>query len=208
MSFPTTGILDNFDGGQPATQLGANWSADPFGAGNVKPLYGASGDVQSNGNSCEVWWNPTTFGADCEAGITLSTRGAGDFSLSLRLQGGVGTTSCDGYSIYHNNASTYQFYRFTNGAGTQLGTDQTQALSDGDSFGAAMIGSTLTAWYKAAAGSWTELASVSDSTYTAGGNIGFYVGTNAAIRLDNFLGGTVVVAGGTPTRSMLLLGVG
>lgn len=205
MAFPVTSVLDTFAGsdGQP---LGANWSADIYGSGNVKPLYSA-GQVYSGGNACQVWWNPTTFGPDCEVGFTLPARGGGDFSLEFRAQGGVGTTSADGYSVYHNPTTTYQFYRITNGAATQLGTNQTQAISDGDSWGAAMIGNTITVWHKPAAGSWTELASVTDSTYPGAGNIGFFMGTNGVTRIDNFFGGTIVSAV-TPTQGLLLLGVG
>ncbi len=65
-------------------------------------------------------------------------------------------------------------------------------MSAGDSFGIQMIGSTITVWYKAAAGSWTSLGTRTDTTYNNIGHVQFGIwSTVAGATYDNFGGGNV-----------------
>src|SRR5262249_23047029 len=62
-TFPTTGVLDTFnraDGG-----IGSDWVVSPGG-------YSIASNQLHVGSGGPIYWNPTSFGADQEAFVTLS----------------------------------------------------------------------------------------------------------------------------------------
>jgi hypothetical protein len=188
MAFPTNStVLDNFNraNGGPGT----NWS-NYYGDSACAIVSNAlTGIASSYGGS---YWNVTTFGPDCEIYYDVPTAAAGD-ALNLVARGAnMGGGSPNGYTIYITpNTGVWTFGRLDAGAFTQLGATVTQVVSNADAVGMSVVGSTITAYYKASGGSWTSIATRTDTTYSAAGNFGFEL-QNATLRIDNFSGGTVV----------------
>lgn len=208
--FPSTAVLDNFnytsnpvptppwdshriDDLTVATQLKATGTAlasNTSGAGNGK--YG------------------TSFGADqevyCKLLTTLST---GDYVfLAARIsQTPSDTNHWQGYGLIYIAGTGWQLRRYDAGASTVLGTTvTTPALASGDSIGMSVVGSTLTAYRKPAGGSWTALFTRTDTTYSAGGQIGVELGdTTATMRLDDFGGGDVVTKWNAGTNQTITI---
>lgn len=201
MAFPTTSVLDAFNRAN-GLLVGGNWSNDTFnfGAGSTALTINTNQVAPENASYGEVYWNPTTFGPDSEVFVTyaVAAHNGGDWGVGLRVTN-PDSTAVDGYrcAVFQLAGNDeVKLYRVDNGVATQLGVTVTQNFSVGDSFGAEMIGSTLQV-YRKTAGSWASIASRSDGTYTAAGYIGMYTfSTGANGRLDDFGGGTVVVAGG------------
>jgi hypothetical protein len=83
------------------------------------------------------------------------------------------------------------------GVGTLIGGTETKISSDfttipaaGDDFGISCIGSTISGWYRPAAGSWTLIGSVVDTAVTGTGYIGWWTdSTDKAWVFDDFGGG-------------------
>ena len=88
---------------------------------------------------------------------------------------------------------TIEIKKIAGGAPTSLAS-YNQEIANGDSIGLLIVGNQLTAYFKAAAGSWAALGTaITDSTYTGAGSIGVYC-YDATCRLDGFGGGTPVAA--------------
>src|SRR5512139_2222498 len=99
MAFGATSVLDNFN----------RTAEDPLsGGGNwTNQIRSGDDDLRTNGTQAytdfatqqaSAWWNPSTFGAACEAYITVATKPAdsGRASILCRLAS-PGTGNCDGY---------------------------------------------------------------------------------------------------------------
>ena len=188
MGFPTTPILDNFnraDGG-----VGSNWTDGPDG--------GTYGGMNISGNVCvtasgDSWdyWNAATYGPDCEVYLTDPTIG-GNSELGLRMTA-IGTTGLDCYWMARETPLLFNIQRADNDVFTQLGADISQAFGVGDSFGLEAIGPVLTAFFKAAAGSWVPMTdgARTDTTYNTAGYLGLYMNSPFSTT-DDFGGGTHV----------------
>lgn len=200
MAFPTTGILDNFNRANAGT-LGANWS-----------VYWSNINWEINSNAARgaavAWfgnyYNVATYGADAEVFITITQRPGADLELDVRI-GGTPGSSPNSYACVFNDgaAGTHRIYRVSSGSGTVLGASFSQTLAVGDSIGLEVIGSTIKAYYKPSGGSWTELASRTDTTHSGAGYLAVSglpdgLGTSAII-WDDFGGGTVVAGSGPVT---------
>ena len=196
MAFPTTGLLDNFNRAD-ADSLGADWMLSGLNyawtrAGEIKSNQAGaddSGDSDSND-----WYDASTFGPDCE--IHYDVIGGDYFELELRLVTPA-TTGVDGYVVSVSRGATpdaWDFFRVDNGASTKLGATVSQNVANGDSIGAEMIGSTLTAYLKPSGGSWGAVGNRSDGTHGGAGYLGTYLSPEATALIDNFSGGTVVAA--------------
>jgi len=186
-TFPTTGVLDNFN--RADGDDGANWNSTFWGDGSPAIV---SNTVWAS-TSASAYWSPATYGPDSEVFETIVTKQSSvRIYLFLRcVNPGASTLDCY-TSVFEVSAGTdfFQIRRIDNGATTTLGANMSQEVTNGDSYGLEMIGSTLTQYYKTA-GSWASLGTRTDSTYTAAGNIahGIY---NNVYRGDDFGGGTVV----------------
>lgn len=200
MAFPTTAVIDDFNRANSGS-LGSNWGADPFN------FAGANFDVLSNqavGNNsayCANYWSAATFGADSEVYVTCVTKptNGGDWALGARIVN-PDTTGVDGYRLQvDSDAGTdeWKVQRVDNGVVTQLGATATQEIASGDAVGLEVIGTTVKAYYKASGGSLSEVASRTDATYSAAGNISLEAFDNGGDPVfDDFGGGTVVGGGG------------
>ena len=135
-----------------------------------------------------MWWNVGNLGPNVEVYATMST--FGPTRLYFRLQQ-EGTAGFDGYAILAYTDNNFYVYRVDNGSQTQLGAAISQTFASGDSIGASMVGSLITVYYKAAAGSWTSMGTRTDGTYTGAGKIGVAIFDNISGAIDNFGGGTI-----------------
>jgi hypothetical protein len=188
-TFPTTGLLDQFN----RAAIGANWTQDVDHGLEIVSSTLLKGVVVNSLN--DAYWNPTTFGPDSEARITVVTKGlaaANEYSsLIARLD--VGGNGYIVSVIPDSGTDLIGKGRLDEAVITNLGAFIDQEITNGDSFGIEMIGSTLTPYYKVGAGAWTAKASSSDSTYAGAGYLEIWSYSTTA-RLDDFGGGTVVVA--------------
>ena len=78
--------------------------------------------------------------------------------------------------------------RKINGAGSTSMKTFTAPFAAGDSAGLQLTGSTITAWDESGTGGWTTVGSVTDTSITAGGYIGFTLG-DTTVRGGAFGGG-------------------
>lgn len=204
MAFPTTGVLDSFDAGalENLNAPRAGWGSSVLFTGDATCR--TSGTPTNAAPITSVFssnfWN-TSFGPDCEVYAPfLSAVGVDQVSLFGRV---TATGSVTAYELRSTNTS-WQFSSIAAGAYTSIGVAFTQAISAGDSMGMEIIGSTLTAYYKASAGSWTSLATRTDSTITAAGFIGLQ-GKNTIHQFDSFGGGALASASVvSPYRPMII----
>jgi len=198
VSFPTTGVIDNFNRTNEGPPPSANWDNNPSGVANdgLKVVSNAAaGNASGDSVYNESYWDVTTFGGASEAHCTISTlpsagRSAG---LFLRLQTPA-TAGADGYyGEYLQLAGTDEayIYRIDNTVFTQLGlVVASQDFSAGDGFGFEAIGDTLSLYRNS--GGWAQLGtSRTDATYGGAGYIGAVIEDTTG-RIDNFGGGTVV----------------
>lgn len=206
MAFPTTGILDNFNRANEGPPPSANWSG-PVVVGESRLVVSANAVQGENATSiCSGWWNPSTFGPDSEAFITLVSGGAlvAFFGVQLRLAG-PNTAGVDGYLFDAAAlADELVIYRLDNGVYTQLGVTIAATWANGDALGGEIIGSTLQSYRKPSGGAWGAIGtSRTDATYTAAGFISFRSTGDGTSHVpgDDFGGGTVVTGVTYPGRA-------
>lgn len=190
-AFPTTPVLDAFEDTESPTMTGwgkgyssvlGEWESDSTNA-----------TVNGTDNGfCHNYWL-TAYDSDSEAYFTLVTLpdDGGIAYLGIRIVD-IGALEPDFYELDINRddggGDTVDIERVDDGSATNLDTFSV-TLTAGDSFGISAIGSTISAWQKTSAGSWTLLGSVVDATYSAGGFINMFT-DNATTEVDNFGGGT------------------
>lgn len=188
MPFPTTGLLDNFNRGNEGPPLSANWTAVATGhqvVGNAAVPGGESFGVVS-------MYNVSTYGADCEAYVTLATHITARMGVILR-----GTTLVEGtwdgyYVVAFTNTDDIVIERVDDDARTQLGAAVAFVWADGDKIGGEAIGGTIKGYIDDGGAGWAEKISRDDATYGAAGYVGIrsYV-TAGGAEYDDFGGGTV-----------------
>lgn len=198
MPFPTTPILDS-GAGVDANPIAGNWSGPIYpGLGQLRRL---SNQIVWSGTTSGSWWNPTTFGPDCETYATINTLGTdGNLILLYARAQNLNTTSLDGYVVYLNllsGADHFRIARETDGSDTDIDSDDTITWAVGDSIGIACIGTNIQGWRKPAAGAWTQVLDATDATYAAAGSLAALV-DSATFGLSNVGGGTIGAAAPSP----------
>jgi hypothetical protein len=202
-TFPTTGVLDNFNRAS-ATAIGGNWTTGKVW--NTTGDYGIVSDTLAYNPDQYAWYNMyynvSTYGADSEAYWTLSTNTpdstADAVGLDLRIANPG--NSFDGYEVdidYTAATPVWGIFRVDNGTSTSLDSLQ-HDVANGDKMGAEIIGWDITG-YHYTGGAWSAVLSEPDAThaYANAGYIGIYMGAQTiSQRFDDFGGGTVVTAGG------------
>jgi glucose/arabinose dehydrogenase len=183
-AFPTTGVLDNFNRANGA--LGGNW-----GDSNVSIVISANAIKQSGTGWGDAVWTGSTFAADQEAFVKLSTISAAtnELDLMLKVQGGSWTNGIievrfsppskqivvSTYDVYGNWRTWLTLDNQNLVAGTILGA---RAYSTG------ILDLFLNGIYLAS-------ANVSAWPYNAlGGSIGIEMGAASASAMDDFGGGS------------------
>lgn len=194
-SFPTSAVIDDFNR--------ANEGPSMTGWTNVNDMAGSSGrgfEVIGNQAQCNAisvnmdYKTATTYGPDVEAYVTIVDIGVGVDSsgIAFRLSDPTGTPT--GYLVIATASNNIQVYRIDGDSSvTQLGSDISQTVGDGDSIGVTMIGSTITVYYKVGAGAWNSIGTRTDSTYSGAGYIGLWAdcGNPHSGKFDDLKGGTL-----------------
>ena len=201
-SFPSTGIVDNFN--RANGPLGTNWSGNTTG-------YAIISNQLDVGATQDIYWNVSSFGANQEAFVTLSTidPNATEIGLILKAQSnsGVGAGLMEVLYKPSGNYAQVWTYRNTSEGWKQRGTNIPVTFSAGDQFGAQAKANGQVDVYR----NGTLLATrdvTAWSYYAASGYIGlFNIGASNAV-LENFGGGTAnsistvtPTATNTPTRT-------
>lgn len=191
--FPWTALLDSFNRADESPLGNGTWTNQIAGSGANAAISG-NGVITDNTPPAGVsaWWSARAFGADQEAYITCSADldTAENLSVIARLKD-VGTSTWDGYQVGINADGTINLGRRDDGTWIPLDSASV-TVQTGDSVGIRCVGSRIEAWHKPVGGSWTLRLSVADTTYAAGGYIGFTMYTeDFTTKLDDFGGGEI-----------------
>lgn len=209
MAFGDSGVLDNFNRSNGA--LGASWSSPVYSGDGAMVVSSNQATPNAAGFHDSAW--ASSFNADQEAFATVVSKNAnGDIMYLFARLANVGGASLDGYILMITVASgtdTWELRRIDNAVETTLGASFTQEISANDGIGIRCSGTSIEAWYRSGlGGSWTQLATRTDATYNASGQIG--MGANTASTplpvYDDFGGGNI--NDGATARRLMLLGVG
>ena len=205
MAFPESGILDNFNRDNEGPPLSANWTETGY-AGAGFEVVGNEGQGEVMNAACAEYWNAATFGANCEAYLTVTDIDASFASIGViaRLvnSGGAGV---DGYNVGVESYApgNIKIKRIDDGSFTQLGASIGKVPADGDKVGVEIVGSDINAYYDDGGAGWGEVGTRSDATYAGAGHIGIGLYTNSNVAFTNFddFGGGTLAAAGRTTRN-------
>lgn len=192
MTFPTTGILDNFTGSNGVSPPNANWTNVYNGIAIQSNQVTGSVDADWNLSG----WSAGTFGPACECYCTINLKPIESRPVTLLSR--MTTLSIASLCCYtisfrvESGVDTVVVERTDNAVGTQLGATSYQELTAGCSVGVEVAGNVITPMYKAPAGSWAPLTDAirSDSTYPNAGYTGLLF-ADTTVRVDNYGGGTI-----------------
>jgi hypothetical protein len=200
MEFPTTSILDDFNrANENPLSGGGNWT--------ISGTFDAPWQLLSNGvigtsgaNENQMAYSAAGDLTDCEAYATVVTvPTAGNVVGVICRQDPSVNTGKNYYDcLYVAGTGILIDYYDSTGTTHTLAT-YAQVVNVGDSIGLSVIGTTLTAWYKASGGSWVSLGSVTDTNLSHGyiGITGFPLFGGG--KLDDFGGGVPVPNGDATT---------
>lgn len=186
MSFPNTPLVDDFTGTNGSINgrsvSGNTWNVD---GGDVQIVSNQISSVSSAFGSAIYG---AIYNANCEVWVTLVAppNGASGYTLcSLRRQP-------DG-STYYVIWSTDTHMQIRCSQPFDILTDDIVSMAAGDKMGLQAIGNTLTCYRKPAAGNWTVINSVTDTTINAQGKIQLVHDSTGGgtIVLDDFGGGSL-----------------
>lgn len=186
-------LLD--DANRAAGAAGPNWTnhtAVPLWINANQRFQSGSGATGAVG----AYWNADQSDADVEASLTVQTLGPSWFGLRIRMREVGAANTVDGYQVLRSGNAAY-IYRLTNNAQTQIAASGAIAWASGDQLGVKMVGNQITAYRKPVAGSWTAIATATDSTYPDGGYIG--VNWNGNHQIDDIRAENVDAPPATPS---------
>lgn len=205
MTWPTTGLLDNFNRGDEGPPPSASWDGPAFpGDGEWEVASLVCRPDNASSTWCDDWWT-TSFGPDCEVYNTMSAlcQSPYEYQVMARLAD-PGTASISGFyaEVVTTAGPTYtwKLWRLDSAASfTQIGATGSGSISAGDKIGFECIGENLKL-YRYTGGAWDVQVSTSSASYNRAGYIGFSANSGSGannIRVEDFSGGTVVTGGGT-----------
>lgn len=205
MAFPTSPVLDDFNtGASQALTARAGWFGSVRASGgmstDVVPTYAKGVDGVVGGNI----WN-TIFAADQEVWATFKIAPT---TGGLQIEGRFDAVPGNGYACIYNGGTMSIVRLDAFGGGPQVGSNFSVTPAIGDSMGMAMVGTTISGWFKTAAGSWTQVITGTEATYNAPGRIDMLTFGTPSAQIDVFGGGAVGSATGSGHGSLLLTGVG
>jgi hypothetical protein len=184
-SFPSTGVLDNFS--RANGPIGSNWSGNT-GSYAINTNYL---NVIANGY---IFWNPTSFGANQEAYVTLSNFYSSGAEHNLLLKSQSSTTFTAGViEVWYDAAGhRVQVWTYTSAQGwVQRGADIPVTFANGDRLGARAKANGMVEVYRN--GVLLATRDVTGWPYYA--NVGYiglwFIGTNDSTFADDFGGGTI-----------------
>jgi hypothetical protein len=192
MASMTTQILDNFNRADGA--VGSNWSS-PIWTGDgsftvISNTFGAT-----SGTNISMYWNATSFSADQEAYVTVTTPPANDAANVVSVYCRLANQNTSAPSYYAatlrklSGTDTVTIERVVSGTIVAIGSAITTEFAAGDGLGITCVGSVIASW-KRSGGNWILLDARNDGTITAGGYIG--IESRQVARLDDFGGGNYV----------------
>ncbi|MFY9561413.1 MAG: hypothetical protein WAQ52_14365 [Terriglobales bacterium] len=194
-SFPTTGILDNFNRADETPLGNGNWTCPAqVGAHNLQ-IVGNVVVVTNNLSNNDCYWSSASYGSDSESYVTITALPASTQCAAVFARGSnLNTSNFAAYwaeycAVSGASNDTFTLYRFVSGRSTAIASG-TQEVSAGDSIGLEVIGTRVRMLYKPGSGAWTQILSVTDSNISGSGRIGMHEEDTSAT-LDNFGGGTV-----------------
>lgn len=170
MTFPTTGILDDFTRANenPLSDSGS-WTCPLWAGDSNMAVISDQCAAENPSNDSDAYWN-LGFNAYCEAYATVIDPTAGIPYIYACITS-EGTSDVSGYMLWLQSGSFF-VDRFDDGASTEiLSGSLTQAA--GDSYGISVdTDGTIGVWQQPSDGEWSSVGSTSDDTYTSG-KIGF-----------------------------------
>lgn len=212
MPFPNTSILDDFNRSSENLDHG-NWSL-PSVTSFYLVIDTATNARGTNGTTglSNSYWNPTNYAwtsiNQVEMFIDMKTID-GSRRFMLDFYDDPNSASPNGYELQANfSGTTVRLRKVTAGVGANL-TTVAQTVSANDGIGWSCLNGSHTVWYRSGSGgTWTSIATASDSAYTTGY---FQLGVEGSTAmLGNFGGGVYVTSAGpsapvlaTPLRSAL-----
>jgi hypothetical protein len=187
MAFPNTSVLDDFNRSNQQLDASPDWVQAPPDDDSMRIV-----SNQAEGNTSGTYfgnlWDNALSSDDHEAYITIATKNGADnevvAAVYLRVSGtGASETGYYCYATRKSGTDQIDVDSFTGTSFSSAGSSQNQEISDGDVFGAEIIGSTIKVYINGSeVGTWT------DSTYSTGKYIGFGVQGNTT-EFDDFGGG-------------------
>jgi len=191
-SFPTTGILDDFNRTN-ANPLDGDWTQGFQGTfdGDLQVLSNAcawaSGGLSDSGTAT---WD-TAFNANQEAYMTIVTRVDGSQHTLICRANNAGASNVTGYEIVaRTNNSDVRVIQWDSDVSAAVLDTFSQTISDGDTFGVSLSGTVGTVYYKVGAGAWGSIGTFDASAYNASGKIGISLFLNGTV-CDDFGGGNI-----------------
>lgn len=193
--FPTTGVLDDFN--RADGSVGGAW------VGGAADFAIADSTLSSGPTGGSAVWDGAVFGPDQEARITCSSAsGAGERDLMLKVQG---ISWSDGHIQVHYDADSQQVRvnTYAPGQGWQArGGPWPVAFAAGDRFGARARANGLVELFKN--GSRFATTSVGNWPFaSSGGRVGLTMAGSSGLRLDDFGGGSALLAFNTPPEAAI-----
>lgn len=189
MDFPLTSVLDDFNRGDG--NVGVEW-VTPSQDGGVQGVIVSNQLAAVSAGEAAVT-SAQSFGPDAEVFTDVPVLpGAG-----VQMECAVRTNNLFSPTQYKlkitANTGLWEFRYRLAAASVLIVAGPTQVLSAGDGFGMRVIDTGLEAWYKPAAGIWTQLFTTTDSnvTKTATPNYIAVHMYDTTTRLDNVGGGSL-----------------
>lgn len=211
MTFPTTGVLDNFNAGaSQALTARSGWAGTAIRQflGNWGTTDSVPTEAVGSGGSADNYWNASAADSECWYKIGSVAPSFGQHGPCVRIQNPA-AAGCSCYLIYTGaGASTdFQIWKINSGVFTAIGTNTSVTISVGDSIGISVVGTTILAFYKSGAGAWVQKDSATDSSITGSGFVaGVLNDSGVAWRMTDFGGGAIVsdiTDAGTSTQTLI-----
>ncbi len=193
LSFPSTGVIDAFNRANGA--IGTSWS------GRTSGYSIASNQLRLNSQGeQDIYWNATTYGADQEVHVTLTTipSNGTEMGLVLKSQSNTGVNPGLIEVLYKPVNKEVQVWTFQSAQSwVQRGGGIPVTFVNGDQFGARARANGQVEVYRNS----TLLGTFNVTgwpNYSQGGYIGLFMYDSNSAVLDNFGGGTM---GSSPTAT-------
>ena len=206
VTFPQTGILDDFNRIDEGPPPSVNWTTPAGEIGRIVVGYQMAQDFAGGiGGIRGAVWNSTVY-TDCEVYVTIANSGGDGSGEAIWARTDIGMAT--GYSLRFIRDDTGGDYLSLEAVEIGNVTNVNHELINGDSFGLRVIGNSIEILYKPFGGSWTPLWTGTDSSYPNAG----YIGVDGSgwfedLRLDDFGGGEAVAIKPTPTPTTIPSGV-
>lgn len=190
MPGPSTSVLDSFTrADENPLSGGGNWFGPVLSGQNQLKLVSNQIASTSGVTRGSGYWTPSIY-TDSEAFMTFSTvpttDGAGVY---VRLTS-PGSGSASGYMGWFFPGSGFRLWRLDNGTLNVIGGySGSTTLAAGDKIWLRATGSSIVL-AQFHSGSWTDVVTVTDSTYTQG-YIGIFGAADTGWRSDDFGGGSI-----------------